>query len=164
MTEAARRHLWDPRRGVFVSGTSRQVSWAAAAWMVLAGVVEGTEARDVLTRTMTLPEAVKPAGPYLYHHVVDAMLACHMDAEAAQLVRRYWGSMVAAGADTFDEVWDPDRPDFSPYGHPSLNSRCYAWSCTPVYFVRKYGPRLYFPSHADPTPQGQTPPRPRHAV
>ncbi|MCX7818774.1 MAG: hypothetical protein N2652_06160 [Kiritimatiellae bacterium] len=41
MRGAARRHLWDESLALFVSGASRQVSWASQAWMVPAGVLEG---------------------------------------------------------------------------------------------------------------------------
>lgn len=58
-----------------------------------------------------------------------------------------------------DEAAVPPLPADTPD-----DRRCHAGSCTPAYFVRKYVPRLYLPSDAHPTPQGQTPPRPRHAV
>ena len=32
-----------------------------------------------------------------------------------------------------------DDPDFSPYGDRKINSMCHAWSCTPTYFIRKFG-------------------------
>ena len=142
MTVAA-RSLLDTRRGLFVSGKKRQISWASAAWMVLAGVVEGEEARRILKATLARRDAIRPAGPYLYHHVVEALLSAGMDAEASGILRSYWGAMVAGGADTYDEVFDPEDPKLAPYGHISLNSHCHAWSCTPVYFIRRYGKRLW---------------------
>ena len=42
------------------------------------------------------------------------------------------------GADTFREAFDPDKPDYSPYGSPIVNSCCHAWSCAPVYLISKY--------------------------
>ncbi|MFZ4779025.1 MAG: glycoside hydrolase [Terrimicrobiaceae bacterium] len=140
---AAARTLLDTRQNLFVSGKGGQVSWASAAWMVLAGVVEGAEARRVLQATLACPHAVRPATPYLYHHVVEALVTADMDLEAGAMLRGYWGKMIARGADTYDEVFDPDEPDLAPYGHPSLNSHCHAWSCTPVYFIRRYGRRLW---------------------
>lgn len=50
-----------------------------------------------------------------------------------------WGAMVAYGADTFWEIFDPQHPDFSPYGSKLINSYCHAWSCTPAWFIRQYG-------------------------
>ncbi len=39
---------------------------------------------------------------------------------------------------TGEHLFDPERPDYSPYGSPIVNSCCHAWSCTPVYLIRKY--------------------------
>jgi hypothetical protein len=73
-----------------------------------------------------------------YHYLVEAMLKCGMREEALDLMRRYWGGMVRAGASTFWEVYDPADPLLSPYSDHHLNSYRHAWSCTPSYFIRKY--------------------------
>ena len=92
MTQAARSRMFDAEAGLFVSGPDRQVSYSSNAWMVLAGVVEGPQAADVLTRLMARPDAVKPATPYLFHHLVEAMFVAGMkDAaagEAAKALKR----------------------------------------------------------------------------
>lgn len=139
MTEAARRHWLDPARGVFTSGPARQVSWASQAWMILAGVMSPDEGRAAWAALARDAEAIRPAGAYLYHHVVEAMLACGMRDEARALVVDYWGGMVDRGADTFWEVYDPADARFSPYGNHKINSYCHAWSCTPAYFIRRKG-------------------------
>ena len=46
--------------------------------------------------------------------------------------------MAGLGLDTFCEIWDADRPDASPYGHPGLNSYCHLWASTPLYFWGRY--------------------------
>jgi hypothetical protein len=86
-----------------------------------------------------LPDVVRARTPYLNHYVVDAMLLCGLRNEALELVRSYWGGMVAAGADTFWEAYAPDEPLLSPYGDHHINSYCHAWSCTPSYFIRSRG-------------------------
>jgi hypothetical protein len=140
MRAAARARCFDNARGLFVSGPDRQVSWASQAWMVLAGVpATQDEAREAIKRVIDRADAVRPITPYLYHHIVDAMLACGMRGEALALVKRYWGGMVEAGADTFWEIYDPGQPLASPYGDIHLNSYCHAWSCTPSYFLRTLG-------------------------
>ena len=46
--------------------------------------------------------------------------------------------MLARGADTFWEIYDPQNPDASPYGGKIIHSFCHAWSCTPTYFLRTH--------------------------
>ena len=46
--------------------------------------------------------------------------------------------MLEKGADTFWEAYDPNDDFLSPYNFFPVNSYCHAWSCTPVYFIRKY--------------------------
>lgn len=139
MTAAARSRFFDPPRRLFVSGDSRQVSWATQAWMILSGIATAEEGAAALRAVASLPDAVRPGAPYLYHYVVEAMLLCGMKKEALALIQSYWGGMVDAGADTFWEVYDPANPSLSPYGSVLVNSYCHAWSCTPAYLLRTPG-------------------------
>ena len=61
-----------------------------------------------------------------------------MNAEAKKALIDYWGGMIKKGADTFWEAYDPNNDFISPYYFYPMNSYCHAWSCTPVYFIRKY--------------------------
>lgn len=136
MTLAARSAFYDAARGLFVSGPKKQISWASQAWMIHSGVATKQEGSAALRAVAGIADAIRPVTPYLYHYVVDAMLACDMKAEALALVESYWGGMVQAGADTFWEVYKPSDPDLSPYQSLLANSYCHAWSCTPAYFFR----------------------------
>lgn len=78
------------------------------------------------------------ATPYMYHHIVEALFEAGLDEEAIHLMKSYWGKMISLGADTYWEAFDPDQPEYSPYGSPIVNSYCHAWSCTPVYLLKKY--------------------------
>ena len=137
---AARRVLFDEERGAFVNARDEyQYSVHSAAWMVLGGVLQGEEARRVLLEAIHSEESVKPFTPYMHHYAVDALFLVGAREEAEQYIRRIWGGMVKAGADTFFEAYVPTDPDFSPYGDRKMNSNCHAWSCTATYFIRKYG-------------------------
>jgi alpha-L-rhamnosidase len=136
MIEAARRNYWNADRRLFVSGGKNQVSWASQAWMAIAGVSTPRESADALRHAMADPSAVKPVTPYLYHYVVEALLIGGLRKEARAMMESYWGGMIAAGADTFWEVYDPAQPLSSPYGDIHINSFCHAWSCTPSYLLR----------------------------
>jgi alpha-L-rhamnosidase len=111
-------------------------SWAAAAWLVLGGVLAGAEARRMLLGALDDPAAIPPGGPYLMHQVVHALCLTGEHARAHGLLSSYWGGMVERGADTFWEVYDAREPRRSPYRDFRLNSACHAWSCTPAWFLR----------------------------
>jgi alpha-L-rhamnosidase len=138
LTQAAREKLFDPATGLFVSGPNRQVSYSSNAWMVLAGVVSGPTAADVLTRLMACRDAVRPATPYTFHHFVEALYVAGLGEEALRQIRQYWGGMVRLGASTYWEIFDAANHTLSAYKDHHLNSYCHAWSCGPAYFLPKY--------------------------
>ncbi len=138
MSDAAHKNLYDKAQAVFISGKDKQVSYASQAWMILSGVATKSEGAAALGKLPAMQNVVYPGGPYLYHYVVEAMIECGMKKEAKDLIISYWGDMVKKGADTFWEVYDPKDDFSSPYKFFPVNSYCHAWSCTPVYFIRKY--------------------------
>ncbi len=136
MIAAARRKYWDASRRLFVSGPDKQVSWASQAWMAIAGVSTRRESADAMRNAIADRQAIRPVTPYLYHYVIEGLLAGGLQKEARAMLERYWGGMIEAGADTFWEVYDPAQPLRSPYGDIHINSFCHAWSCTPAYLLR----------------------------
>jgi len=135
---AAKACFWDAEKQLFTSGADRQVSWASQVWMVLGGVLEPEEARALLQRIETVPDAEAMVTPYMYHNYVDALLHLGMKEKALSVLRSYWGGMADQEADTFWELYDPADPAASPYGGTIVNSYCHAWSCAPAYFLRKF--------------------------
>lgn len=138
MKKAARKNLYDSKRGVFVSGPGRQVSCLSQVWMILSDVLSRKEAQKALNAVFANDEAVFPGAPYAYHYLIEACIHAGLQDEARERLVSYWGGMVERGADTFWEVYDPAIPELSPYNFFPLNSYCHAWSCTPVYFIGKY--------------------------
>ncbi|QNL50448.1 glycoside hydrolase [Olivibacter sp. SDN3] len=138
MTDGARKQFFDKESNLFVSGEDQQVSYASQIWMVLGGVTTKKEGANIVKQLMQHENALTPGGPYLYHYFLQAMINCGMGLEAKEIMLNYWGKMVEKGADTFWEVYDPKDEYKSPYNFYPMNSYCHAWSCTPVYFIRKY--------------------------
>lgn len=137
MESAAKARLWDESLGLFVSGPTRDVSWASQAWMVLAGVPTPEQARRAMTGVERYPKAAKPVTPYMHHYVVEALFAAGLRDEARRHMQSYWGGMIKKGADTFWEVYVPGDDRLSPYDCHLMNSYCHAWSCTPAYLLRR---------------------------
>ena len=134
----AREHLYRPERKLFVTG-NEEFNIASQVWMVLAGVMSPEENREIMQTTIREMFPITGiATPYMYHHIVEALFQAGLKDDAVTLMKNYWGKMIGLGADTFWEAFDPNQPDYSPYGSPIVNSYCHAWSCTPVYLIKKY--------------------------
>lgn len=138
MTKAARKNLYDKKTGLFIGRLNPQVSYASQIWMILSGVATKEIGRRALTALKTTPGVCTPGTPYMYHYYIQALIDCGMQAEARESLITYWGGMIKKGADTFWEAYDPQNDLISPYNFYPINSYCHAWSCTPVYFIRKY--------------------------
>lgn len=136
---ASKKHLYDESKKVFVNPSDNgQLSVHSQVWMILGGVITGKEAQKLLLSCLDNKEFKQPVTPYMRHYVIEAMLKLGMKAETVQYLKKFWGSMVELGTDTFWEAYIPDDLDFSPYNDRMINSLCHAWSCTPSYFIRKY--------------------------
>ena len=138
MTKAARKYFYNRKGGLVESGEDKQVSYASQIWMTLGGVLSLKESQKALKLVISDTSAIRPGTPYLYHYLIQAMVDADMPQQARQSLEDYWGGMIKKGADTFWEVYDPTNDHLSPYGFYPINSYCHAWSCTPVYFIRKY--------------------------
>ena len=133
-------NLFDGERGIFINDTDgKQISVHSQVWMILGGVIGGEEAKRALESTLNNPEAKQPFTPYMHHYVIEALMLLGMRREATDYIKEIWGGMLERGAETFWEVYVPNDPEFSPYGDRMVNSLCHAWSCTPAYFIRRYG-------------------------
>lgn len=128
--------LWDEGWQSFISGDQRQLSWASQIWLVLADIVPLEQQQVALTNIMANSDAVRPMTPYLYHHMVSALIHCGLRDRAKSLIIEYWGAMAEGGVDTFWEAFSVEDWAISPYGSKHVNSYCHAWSCTPAYFIR----------------------------
>lgn len=146
MKRAAKKNLYDSKRGVFVSGNDRQVSILGQTWLIKAGVLNQKEAQKAIRTALASNTTVMPGTPYGTHYLIDAMLIAGMNDEARDYLVDYWGGMVQKGADTFWESYDPNDDFISAYGFSPVNSSCHAWSCTPVYFIHKY-PEVFQKPH-----------------
>lgn len=138
LSQAALDIFYDEAQGFFVSGEQHQVSWATQVWMVLAEILPPADNYLLMQRLYEDNPSIRLNTPYMYHHLVEALITVGNKEKALEQLQAYWGEMVRDGADTFWEVYNPDDKKLSPYGSNLINSYCHAWSCTPAYFIRKY--------------------------
>ncbi len=105
MEVAAREQLLTPGGNTF--GTRWQVNAAA----VLSGAANAAERaaiwKDVLSQVGTAPQVVTP---YYGYYVLEAMAELGHREQALAWMRQYWGGMLAEGATSFWEAYDPRWP------------------------------------------------------
>ena len=135
---AAIRHFYNEEKGLFLSGKSKQISYASQVWLILGGAVSQEEGLKILHNVAEYEDAIDMVTPYMHHYYIEALISCGAMDEALDVMRKYWGGMAKLGADTFWELYNPKNPDESPYGGTIVNSYGHAWSCAPAYFLRKY--------------------------
>ena len=133
MIKAARKNLYNRKTGLFVGTGDKQISYASQIWMILSGVASKAEGKKALSALTTTQDVCYPGTPYMYHYYIQSLIDCGMNLEAKEALVNYWGGMIAKGADTFWEAYDPTNDFISPYDFYPINSYCHAWSCTPVY-------------------------------
>lgn len=138
ITQATIKYLWDDKIKFFVSGQHRQISWSSQIWMTIAGVFDKKSSQELMIRLFKEKPVIELNTPYMYHHLVEALLLVGAKEKAITILKQYWGGMVLEGANTFWELYNPKDNTFSPYGDYLINSYCHAWSCTPTYLIRKY--------------------------
>ncbi len=140
LRKASSAHLYNSSEGLFVNEYDKnQYSVAAQVWMILGGVTDKSAAQHILGEIINNDKYLPPVTPYMHHYVVEALIKSDMSDEATDYIKDYWGTMADYGADTFWEVFVKTDHFASPYGDALINSACHAWSCTPTYFIRKYG-------------------------
>lgn len=138
IVDKTKKKLWDNELQLFVSGAQRQVSWASQVWLILAEVFDQKTNAEILDRLFDMNPEMGMVTPYMYHHLIDALILSGKKEKAMECMTSYWGEMLNDGADTFWELYNPQNKKESPYGSSMVNSYCHAWSCTPTYFIRKY--------------------------
>jgi alpha-L-rhamnosidase len=135
LTGAITKYFWDENakcwRDGFDAATNapvEQLSQHANALALLLGLKP--EHRDHIARDLLLKPArqrkgkVLGASPFFYAYVLEAMFDAGLRADGIAIIRERWGEMIDAGATTFWELWEV-----------TTESRCHAWSASPVYHV-----------------------------
>ncbi|HEV7499376.1 MAG TPA: alpha-L-rhamnosidase C-terminal domain-containing protein, partial [Vicinamibacteria bacterium] len=114
-----RQKYWDGGRGLFADTPARtQFSQHANVLAVLAGLVEGAEARAVLDRVLSDPSLV-PCSIYFRHYLHTALNRAGQGDRYLELLGP-WRAMLAEGLTTWAETSEPD-----------VRSDCHAWGASP---------------------------------
>lgn len=127
----------DKTTGLFLDN-NKQISWQSQIWAVLSGALTQDAAQRLMEQTEKVNPEIRISSPFMMHYYLEALFCCGKAEAAFSQIKSYWGAMKKAGFDCCPECFDPENEWLTPYGNPSLNSACHAWSCTPSYWIRAY--------------------------
>jgi hypothetical protein len=112
---AAQSHLLDPAANTF--GTR----WQTNAMAVFSGAATPPQQQAIWTAVLS--HVLAPRGPdtvvtpYYGYYVLSAMARLNHRREALDWMRQYWGGMLAEGATSFWEAYDPRWPKQDFHAH-----------------------------------------------
>jgi hypothetical protein len=105
-----------------------QVSQHTNTLAILLGLKPETHAdlaRNVLLKSAKSKRTkILTASPFFYAYVLQAMVQQGLIEEVLEIISEKWGTFLDLGATTFHELWNV-----------TIESRCHAWSSSPVYHL-----------------------------
>lgn len=144
LTAAIEGYFWDEEKQAYVdSWTSgrRAVTRHAAILAIVFDLVPEARKRRI-AETVLFNDKVPPiTTPYFRFFELDALCRMGYLKEVLEQIRAYWGGMLDAGAATFWEEYDPQKPaaqQYAMYGDPFGKSLCHAWAASPIYLLARY--------------------------
>lgn len=120
---------WQTNAMAVLSGVADPDQYDAIWQNVLSKVGEETYRPDLIT-------------PYYGAYVLDAFAKMGRRSEALNWIRTYWGGMIAEGATSFWEAYDPSWPKDNPHVDLQADGRAgyfvslaHGWSAGPTYWL-----------------------------
>ncbi len=140
-----REHFWNSARQTFVDALidgkqSDAANPHAAVFAVLSGVASPAQ-RKICAKRLADPQSHTGIGtPYMRFFLGLALARLNEKQAMVDMIKSYWGGMLAQGATTFWEAYDPansGHQHYAFYGRPFGKSLCHAWAAGPVYLLSK---------------------------
>ncbi|RCX18859.1 alpha-L-rhamnosidase-like protein [Anaerobacterium chartisolvens] len=144
LKESIRSHLWDQERKAFVdcmNGTvaSKSITLQTNFLAIWCGLLVNEEADYFLDNYYyknLLPEV---KGPFFQHIVLEVLISRERRGQAVELIKDYWGEMVARGAKTWWETFDKTTPHCTIPSTYQGNTPTYLWEGPPVSLCHGWG-------------------------
>lgn len=136
--------FWDDSRSAFIdtyASGKNHISRHANIFAILFDFVDEPVKARILKNVLQ-NDAIPPiTTPYFKLYELMALCSMGQLRYAQDMLDSYWGKMLALGATTIWEEYDPTKgiPEcYAMYGNPYQKSLCHAWSCGPIYFLGRY--------------------------
>jgi hypothetical protein len=134
--------FWDARRQAFVhSNETKNITRYTNIFAIFFGYLDSTQQQAVKAHVLLNDSIQKITTPYMQFYELEALCAMGEQTQVLKKMKDYWGGMLANGATSFWEKYDPQEKGaqhYSMYGRPFGRSLCHAWGASPIYLLGKY--------------------------
>ena len=147
LTAQINRCFWDATQGAYVSALdaalrpSQQVRRHQNLLAICFGVADDARMRRIVDTVIDNDRIPQITTPFFRFFQYDAMFRMGRASEALDGIHAYWGGMLALGATTVWEEFDPHMTGtahYAMYGEPFDKSLCHAWGAGPLYFIGRH--------------------------
>jgi len=132
MRAAAQSLYLDPQTGTYGN------RWQTNAMAIFSGLADASQTAAIWDRVLARPSSTIIT-PYYNFYVISAMAQAGHRREALDWIRKYWGGMIAEGATSFWEAYDPSWPKEDFHAHLQADndegyfvSLSHGWSSGPT--------------------------------
>src|SRR5690606_12403601 len=103
--------------------------------------LSASEREGVKTSVLLNKHVPQITTPYMRFYELEALCTLGEHEYVLQEMRDYWGGMLALGATSFWEEYNPAKKGaahYAMYGRPFGKSLCHSWGASPIYLLGKY--------------------------
>jgi len=146
--------FWDTKRQAFIhSSVDDRILRYTNMFAIFFGYLSPEQQAAVKAHVLLNDSIQQITTPYMQFYELEALCAMGEQKHVLQQIKDYWGGMLAQGATSFWEKYDPAEKgvqDYAMYGRPFGRSLCHAWGASPLYLLGKYylGVRPLSPGYA----------------
>ncbi|HEY4108830.1 sodium:solute symporter family transporter [Puia sp.] len=146
--------FWDRRRQAFIhSSQTKDITRYTNMFAIFFNYLDSAQEQSVKTHVLLNDSIQKITTPYMQFYELEALCALGEQKHVLKEIKDYWGGMLANGATSFWEKYDPKEKGaqhYAMYGRPFGRSLCHAWGASPLYLFGKYflGVRPLTPGYA----------------
>lgn len=144
LCEKIEEYYWDEEKNAYIDSflsSRRHVMRHANIFAVLFSIADEEKQKKIAKYVLHNDSVPQITTPYFKFYELEALCRLGYLEEVFSVIRSYWGGMLARGAVTFWEEYDPDVPEkeqYDMYGDRFGKSLCHAWAASPIYLLAKY--------------------------
>lgn len=137
-------HFWDEERGAYIDSFEsgrRNVTRHANIFAILLGIADVGQRESIIQNVLLNDDIPQISTPYFAFYELEVMCQTGQLERVTKRMEDYWGGMLALGATTFWEEYNPSVTGverYGMYGDRYGKSLCHAWGASPIYLLGRY--------------------------